>query len=221
MSITAQIRENTFEVREPCRAEVIVTSTEELRAGDTLEVQFPNSWMIVSGPSFTRELQTTDPKTAHHVSVAAEGCKASFEVEIRRRHLYSPESYARHGRNIVATLSEGVVPAGTPVRVRYANTFAPYVAEVETIRVRVKGKPPEETPTLTVTPGPATAMRILMLSRTPVAGVPFLLRDIINKYSPHTCKTVTMGNDSTEPYKLAYISGGKIKVAPFKLFTHY
>lgn len=36
-------------------------------------------------------------------------------------------------------------------------------------------------------------MRILQFSRTPVAGVPFILRDIINKYTPHECKVLTAG----------------------------
>jgi hypothetical protein len=34
-------------------------------------------------------------------------------------------------------------------------------------------------------------MKILMLSPTPVAGVPYLLKDIINKYSEHECRTLT------------------------------
>jgi hypothetical protein len=36
-------------------------------------------------------------------------------------------------------------------------------------------------------------MKILMLSRTPVAGVPFLLKDMLNKYTVHECKTLTGG----------------------------
>jgi len=34
-------------------------------------------------------------------------------------------------------------------------------------------------------------MKILMLSPTPVAGVPFILKDIINKYTQHECRTLT------------------------------
>lgn len=39
---------------------------------------------------------------------------------------------------------------------------------------------------------PATGkLKILMLSPSPVAGVPYLLKNIINKYSEHECKTLT------------------------------
>lgn len=34
-------------------------------------------------------------------------------------------------------------------------------------------------------------MKILQMSSTPMAGVPYLLRDIINKYSNHECKAAT------------------------------
>lgn len=34
-------------------------------------------------------------------------------------------------------------------------------------------------------------MKILQMSSTPMAGVPYLLKDIINKYSEHECKTCT------------------------------
>jgi len=37
------------------------------------------------------------------------------------------------------------------------------------------------------------AMKILMLSRTPVAGVAVQLRDMINKYTPHVCRAVVGG----------------------------
>jgi len=37
------------------------------------------------------------------------------------------------------------------------------------------------------------AMRILMYSRSPVAGVPIVLRDCINKYTSHSCKALMGG----------------------------
>ena len=159
MSVTARLSKDTFEIRETCDLDILVTSTDDLRPGDTVEAQFPNSWTIVNGPSFTRDLQTTDPSGEHYVTVEAEGCR--FDVEIRKRHLYTPGKSGRHGRHIVATLAGETVPAGTPVRVLYANTFAPYVSEVETVWLRVKDEAPGAPPTLTVTPGPAETMRVI------------------------------------------------------------
>ncbi len=164
MSVMATIEENTFRVRQDCSVEIAVRSERELAPGDTVEVQFPNSWTIVSGPSFTRPLQTTDPAGEHHLSVSAPGCEAQFSVEIRKRHLNLPEREGRHGRHIVATLTQGRVPAGSPIRVVYANTCAPYVAETETVWLRVGGQAPEAVPTLIVTPGVATCMRIIVPS---------------------------------------------------------
>jgi len=164
MSVTAEIRQNSFRVRQPCTIEVAAQSTCQLVPGDTVEVQFPNSWTIVSGPSFTRPLQTDDPDAEHYVGVSAPGQQARFGVEIRKRQLNRPDSESRHGRHIVATLAEGSVPAGSPIRVVYANTYAPYVAETDGVWLRVAGEAPETEPTLTVTPGPADSMRIIVPS---------------------------------------------------------
>ena len=131
MSVNADLPKNTFRVREDTDVTIVLTSTEALEPGDTVEVQFPNTWTIVNGPSFTRDLQTTDPAGPHHIAAEAEG--ATFDVEVRSRHLYTGEP-GRHGRHIVATLTDGTVPADRPVTLRYANTVAPYVAETETER---------------------------------------------------------------------------------------
>lgn len=161
MSVTAVLKQDTFQVRQDCRVEILVKSTRPLDVNDAVEVQFPNSWLVLTGPSFTREVQSTDPTAAHYLSVQAEGSEAAFDVEIRKRHLYTPEKPGRHGRHVVAKVRRGKVPAGTTVRLLYANTFAPYVSEVETVWLRVRGEAPEEPPTLRVTPGPAKTMRIL------------------------------------------------------------
>jgi hypothetical protein len=163
MRVTAEVKGGCFTVRQPCDVEVIVQATEALSPGDVIEVQFPHTWGLVTGPSYTRELQTTDPAAAHYICVEAPGTSARYCVEIRRRQLNfpSPAATVRHGRQIVATLTEGTVPAGATVRVLYANTFAPYVAETEQVWLRVRGVAPEVAPQLTVTPGPAESMRVL------------------------------------------------------------
>ena len=96
MPVSASLKEDTFRVRENCSVEVIITSSEPLAVGDTVEVQFPNTWTILTGPSFTRELQTTDPEAPHYVCARAEG--ATFDVEVKSNHLYTGRP-GRHGRN--------------------------------------------------------------------------------------------------------------------------
>lgn len=164
MAVTVEMKEDTFQVRQDCNLEMVVRAERPLGPGDTVEVQFPNSWTLVSGPSFTRALQSSDPEGEHYVEVSAPDSEARFEIKIRKRHLNLPQLEGRHGRLIVATLVEGRVPAGAPLRILYANTFAPYVAETETVWLRVAGEAPETAPTLKVTPGPAVAMRIIVPS---------------------------------------------------------
>lgn len=161
MSATAEVRTGTFQVREKCSVEMTVRSDHDLNPGDAVEFQFPNSWLLVTGPSFTRELQSEDPAGEHYVGVAPSAGEGRFHVEIRRRHLPYPGGMVRHGRHVLATLAEGSVPAGEPVRIVYANTYAPYVAGTETVWLRARGEAPEVAPLLTVTSGPAERVRII------------------------------------------------------------
>lgn len=161
MSVTARLAKDTFTVREQCSVEIEITSTEDLVPGDTVEVQFPNSWYVVSGPSHTRELQTADPSGRHYISARASGGKGRFDVTVYKRHLTFPEGSARHGRHIVATLTGARIPPGAPVLISYANTYAPYIAEAETLWIRAKGSPPAEAPRIKTTGGPAEYIRVI------------------------------------------------------------
>jgi hypothetical protein len=142
MEVTAELKSNGFPVAESCDIEIIVRASKTLAVGDTVEVQFPNSWMVLSGPSYTRELQCQDPTGEHHIDVFTETSPARFDIEIRKRHLTYHEGIVRHGRHIIATLVEGEVSANTPIRIHYANTFAPELAETDSVWIRVKGQPP-------------------------------------------------------------------------------
>jgi len=161
LPVRAETTCGRFQVRQPCDVEIIARSDRALEAGDTVEAQFPNSWLLVSGPSFTRQLQCQDPRGQHYVAVECPGADARFEIAIRPRNLPFTGASARHGRHIVATLAEGRVPRGQPVRIRYANTFAPYVAETEEVWLRVGAEAPDAAPQLVVTPGPARTLRVI------------------------------------------------------------
>ncbi len=161
MTVEARLTTDCFSVAEACGVEIVATCSEALGAGDTVEFQFPNSWSLVTGPSYTRAFQTEDPSGPHYCAVTAPKSDARFTHEIAARQLHFPEHKSRHGRCIVATLESGTVPAGRQILLRYENTFAPYVAEVETVWLRIKGETPETLPSLTTRPGPGVAMRII------------------------------------------------------------
>jgi hypothetical protein len=93
------------------------------------------------------------------MAVSAPG--ARFELSVTERHLPFPEGRARHGRLLTARLVSGSVPASGRVLCIYANTPAPYVAETESVWVRVKGVVPARLPELVTLPGPAVDLRLV------------------------------------------------------------
>ncbi|MBN1675680.1 MAG: DUF3604 domain-containing protein [Kiritimatiellae bacterium] len=162
MSVKATVRKSRFRVREACSVELQIRTSDPLKPGDTVEVQFPNTWSVLWSPSFCRELQAEQPDAEHYIHVGAKGAGTRFETVIEPRHLSCPDKkQGRHGRCIIATLTAGEVAPRTPITLSYRNTFAPYVAETDSVRVRVRGLAPEREPALTVAPGPAQAFRIL------------------------------------------------------------
>jgi hypothetical protein len=164
MVIKAELPKNGFLVAESCDIEVVVWASETLTVGDTVEVQFPNSWLVLSGPSFTRQLQHQDPTGKHYINISTEASPAHFDLEIKKRHLTHPDGIVRHGRHIVATLVEGNVPANTAMRIYYVNTFASELAETDLLWIRVKDQPPVEPVYLTTIAQSAEHIRIIVPS---------------------------------------------------------
>jgi hypothetical protein len=172
MTVQAHVRHGTFTVAERASVEIAVACSENLAPGDRVEFQFPNSWCLVTGPSFTRAIQADDSEGDHYVQVSAPEAEATFDHEIVPRQLNFPEHGSRHGRCVVAALRSGSVPAGGTILLTYRNTVAPDIAETETVWVRVKGEEPAEPPTVTSTPGLAETLRILAPSGVE-PGCPF------------------------------------------------
>jgi len=160
MAVEVRVERNVFTVAEPCSVTVEVRTEEDLRPGQAVECQFPNSWLLVRGPSYTRRLQCDDPAGEHYVSVDTPA-RHAFDVSILPRHLCFPAVPGRHGRLIKAVPADEAVPAGTPIFIRYQNTFAPYIAETEHLWVRVAGREPETLPALVTLPGPGERLRII------------------------------------------------------------
>ncbi|MBM4163982.1 MAG: DUF3604 domain-containing protein [Lentisphaerae bacterium] len=165
MQLLAQCVQKRFDVGETCGVEVVVQADEDVKPRDRIEFQFPNSWMVITGPSYTRELQGDKPDHPHFISVTTpEGAETRFALTIKPRHLNYPEGEVRHGRLVTAELVSGAIPAGTPIHIRYANTFAPYVAETDALWLRVNGQAPETEPVLTVIAGAHQCFRVIVPS---------------------------------------------------------
>ena len=146
--------------------EVLFESDHPLKPNDTIQFQFPNSWSLVSGPSHTRAFQTSDPQGEHYISVTAlDAVQAEFALSIEKRHLNYPEGVVRHGRLITARLVAGDIPAGSQLRIGYANTMAPYVVENEELWLRVNDEAPDAPPLLQTIAGPHAYFRVLVPSQ--------------------------------------------------------
>jgi len=159
MEIDVELTPGSVPVRGPCDLEFTVRADGALDAGDTVAWQLPFSWTALrNGPTYTKRFQTRDPAGAHYVAAAAPD--ATFEVDIERRH-HPDDTVTRHGRRFVATLVSGRVPAGTPIRLRCANTNAAYVAGEEQVLIRVAGEKPDSLPALAATPGDAERLRVV------------------------------------------------------------
>jgi len=159
MPFRSELKPESVEVRAPCDLEIVVRPDSRLDPGDEVACQLPHSWTALrNGPTYTKQFQTVDPAGEHYVTIQAPD--ALFEVEIKRRHL-PDDTVTRHGRRFVGELTEGTVYADDPVRIRCANTNAPYLAGEEPVWIRVTGERPTDEPTLTVTPGDAEAIRIV------------------------------------------------------------
>ena len=160
MKIQAELRQNVFQVHEPCDVEVQVLCDEDLSPGAVVEIQFPQTWTLVNGPSFTRALQADSPSAPHYVRLHG-GTDTEWTHEILPRTQHFPKGQSRHGRVVRITLKNGVVPAEVPLTFHYANTMAPFVAETEELWLRVCGQAPIEAPTLHILPGEERARRVI------------------------------------------------------------
>jgi len=54
-----------YQVAQPCSVEVLLQLDQPLKQGGHIQFQFPNSWSLINGPSYTRKFQFIDPKEAH------------------------------------------------------------------------------------------------------------------------------------------------------------
>lgn len=173
MKIQIACAESVFPCHAPCRVVFHLACDMPLGTGDRVDVQFPQTWTLISGPSHTRPLQTESPAGAHYVAVESPGAPgSSWQVVVTPRTEHFPVGHHRHGRLITATLKAGAVPAGVPVTVRYENTVSPFVAESESVWIRVNGEAPTAPLVLRTTPGPEVALRLLAPSAAR-PGVPF------------------------------------------------
>ncbi len=159
MKITANADKNAFTVREQCAITVEMTVDTDLGPGDTISFQYPHSWSLVSGPSFTREFQNTDSSRKHFVDIRCP--QADIDIQITENDLFCEGRGSRHGRKITGTVQKGEIPSGQVIKLIYANTYAPYVAERERLLIRINNGQAEATVDLFTTPESAQTLRVL------------------------------------------------------------
>ncbi len=164
MSVQVRLEKDVFTVGESCEVRIAASSSQTLEVGDTIEFQFPNSWSLISGPSFTRGFQSEACEKSHFIKVFSGVQGVEFEVNIKRRGYPFTKGAARHGRLITGRLIKGTVPAGCDINFVYANTFAPDVAEVDEVWISLKGEEPETKPKLRVLPLEAERLRVIVPS---------------------------------------------------------
>ncbi len=136
MDITFEPCELVFDAGQNCNVKFTIRLSETLLPGDTIAFQFPNAWLLINGPSLTRELQSENPEAPHYVAIEADD--VSFSMKIQPRNLFFPGGNCRHGRLVTATLKKSRIEAGNPILIRYANTFAPYLADRDNLWLKVK-----------------------------------------------------------------------------------
>ncbi len=166
MTFSAKLKNNTFTVRENCDIEIEITPNLNLNAGDKIEIIPPNSWLLVYGPSYTRELQTQDSLAPHFIKLKSASENATFDISIIPRNQYYEQGVSRHGRRITAILKTGKVDAGEMLTFSYRNTFAPYITDQSEFYINIKvNKILSETKTIIATlPGPVVFSRIIVPS---------------------------------------------------------
>ncbi|MEI8244652.1 MAG: DUF3604 domain-containing protein [Lentisphaerota bacterium] len=162
--VYATLLKNTFQVREDCSVEMSITSNIDLASGAKIEVLLPNSWLVLNGPSFTREIQAKSPQLPHFVEFKGSNDNIVFEISIIPCNQLYEQGAARHGRKITAILKRGIVKAGEKIIFRYSNTFAPYIAENTIMQVKVNEVAAEREVQLITLPGPAADVRIIVPS---------------------------------------------------------
>ncbi|OGV53255.1 MAG: hypothetical protein A2017_06210 [Lentisphaerae bacterium GWF2_44_16] len=164
MGISTILIRDTYQVSENCELEIKLTSDTELDTGTRVEIQLPNSWSLVNGPSFTRQFQATDPDGAHFVEFKSEDGNVFFEISITACNQIYEKGASRHGRNIAGILKSGKLKAGEAIIFRYRNTFAPYITDKSELKVKINGISPEKKLKLITLPGPCAFTRIIVPS---------------------------------------------------------
>ncbi|MHC4872891.1 MAG: DUF3604 domain-containing protein [Planctomycetota bacterium] len=198
-----------------CSIEIPVSADFDLIEGDKVEFQFPNSWLVLTGPSFTREVQAEKPDNSHYMGIVSD--EAEFEVTVAPNNKYFPNGPARHGRLVTGILKNGSIPAGRTITLQYLNTFAGYIAyEREDIIVRIKDE--EITVPIAITPQEPVLTRVIAPS-TVEPGEEFEIL-IVNLDKHYNCvednyinKSLTLSNGKIIAENISYNGSVKIKTS--------
>ncbi|MCX7805230.1 MAG: DUF3604 domain-containing protein [Planctomycetota bacterium] len=171
----AQVTNGPFRVYEMTDVEIRIGNLPRMTAGAFLDLRFPLSWTIGVDPSFTKQLQSSDPDGPDYVCAESGDGGAQFAIEISRADFLTGRPRSRHGRNIRVRVVGGEIKEGGEVWIDLRNTRASKLAEEEEIYIAVNGERIEDLPTLATIPGEGYLIRMIAPSSVP-PGRTFLLR---------------------------------------------
>ncbi len=150
-----------IQVLQPCDVRVEIIPETDLPDGTEIEVQFPQSWTMHECASFTKTYQFDDPAAPEYLQVYVPGEPCGFEVRVEMRDFDTGSEMSRHGRRILATVTDGDVPAGSPVVFDWRNTMSSRRAETEIIHVAIDGERVEPMPEIVTTAGEEVRLRVI------------------------------------------------------------
>ncbi|MHC4873204.1 MAG: DUF3604 domain-containing protein [Planctomycetota bacterium] len=205
----------SFRSEEKCNVEIPISADFDLNKADKVEFQFPNSWLVLTGPSFTRAVQTENPDADHYFGISSDG--AEFDVNVASNNKYLKGGLARHGRLVTGILKSDHISAGKAIILQYLNTFAGYISyKREDIIVKVNDE--EITVPIAITPQEPVLTRVIAPSTVePNEEFEILVVNLDKHYGcvseKYSNKSLTLSNGSVIAENLSYTGSVKVKTS--------
>jgi len=173
--VKAEIEPNIFHIYERVNFVVKIYPNRILQREDKIESQLPNSFSndLVS-PSKVKKWQTTNPDTAHYISVSCTNHPdVEFELTLRKREFVGGyDVFTRHGVCLTIVVKEGRIPEDGVIEIDYKNTTTPWLANQISgatdheglVYIAINGEEINEFPKFTVKSGQEKYRRVIVPS---------------------------------------------------------
>lgn len=173
--VKAEIEPNIFHIYERVNFVVRIYPNRILQRGDKIKSQLPNSFSndLVS-PSKVKKWQTTNPDTAHYITVSCTNRPdVEFELTLRKREFVGGYDVGtRHGVCLTIVVKEGRIPEDEIIEIDYKNTTTPWLANQipgatdheGLVYIAINGEEINEFPKFTVKSGQEKYRRVIVPS---------------------------------------------------------